>query len=76
MVIDLQNFIFMTIAYFCFFFQNKIEVGDVIDEAFGISIKGWRRGRVTALLRQKRGLPVSLKVIKVCLQIIYNGFPI
>lgn len=46
-------------------FQNKIEVGDVIDEAFGICINGWRRGRVTALLRQKRGLPVTLKVIKV-----------
>ncbi|XP_047473524.1 uncharacterized protein LOC125028184 [Penaeus chinensis] len=44
--------------------DNKIEVGDVIDEAFGICINGWRRGRVTALLRQKRGLPVTLKVIK------------
>ncbi|XP_071546011.1 uncharacterized protein [Panulirus ornatus] len=44
--------------------DNKIEVGDVIDEAFGICINGWRRGRVSSLLRQKRGLPVSLKVIK------------
>ncbi|KAK8720511.1 hypothetical protein OTU49_013267 [Cherax quadricarinatus] len=43
---------------------NKIEVGDVIDEAFGICINGWRRGRVSSLLRQKRGLPVSLKIIK------------
>ncbi|XP_045581241.2 uncharacterized protein [Procambarus clarkii] len=44
--------------------DNKIEIGDVIDEAFGICINGWRRGRVSSLLRQKRGLPVSLKVIK------------
>ncbi|XP_066949870.1 uncharacterized protein [Macrobrachium rosenbergii] len=44
--------------------DNKIEVGDVIDEVFGICINGWRRGRVTSLLRQKKGLPVSLKVIK------------
>ncbi|KAK8402721.1 hypothetical protein O3P69_000814 [Scylla paramamosain] len=44
--------------------DNKIEIGDVIDEAFGTCIHGWRRGRVSALLRQNRGLPVSLKVIK------------
>lgn len=44
--------------------DNKIEVGDVIDEAFGTCIHGWRRGRVSSLLRQKKGLPVSLKVIK------------
>ncbi|CAL4149333.1 unnamed protein product, partial [Meganyctiphanes norvegica] len=44
--------------------DNKIEIGDVIHEAFGVCIHGWRKGKVTALLRQNRGLPVSLKVIK------------
>ncbi|KAG0721062.1 hypothetical protein GWK47_047209 [Chionoecetes opilio] len=44
--------------------DNKIEVGDIIAEAFGTCIHGWRRGRVSALLRQNRGLPVSLRVIK------------
>ncbi|KAK4315080.1 hypothetical protein Pmani_013674 [Petrolisthes manimaculis] len=44
--------------------DNKIEVGDIITEMFGTCIHGWRRGRVSSLLRQKRGLPITLRVIK------------
>ncbi|XP_076051194.1 uncharacterized protein LOC143031362 isoform X2 [Oratosquilla oratoria] len=44
--------------------DGKIEVGDIVDEVFNVCIHGWRRGRVAALMRQKKGLPVTLKIIK------------
>lgn len=46
-------------------FQKKIKAGDVIDEVFGVCIRGWRKGKISALFKQHKGLPVSLNVIKV-----------
>lgn len=47
-------------------FQRKVECGDVIDELFGVCIRGWRKGKIMSLFKQHKGLPIPIKVIKVC----------
>ncbi|RXG57109.1 hypothetical protein Avbf_07638 [Armadillidium vulgare] len=44
--------------------DRKVECGDVIDELFGVCIRGWRKGKIMSLFKQHKGLPIPIKVIK------------
>ncbi|XP_074647922.1 uncharacterized protein LOC141903618 isoform X2 [Tubulanus polymorphus] len=44
--------------------DNKIELGDVLDELYGIPLRGVKRGKMSAVLKENQGLPIYMSVIK------------
>lgn len=46
--------------------QDKIEVGDVLDELNGIHITTSKRGKLSSIMKKASGQPVVVNIIKVC----------
>ncbi|KAH6924278.1 hypothetical protein HPB50_014628 [Hyalomma asiaticum] len=44
--------------------QDKIQVGDVLDDLYGEALKGRKRGTISTLLDHFKGMPVYISVIK------------
>lgn len=47
--------------------QDKIEVGDVLDELNGNHITTSKRGKLSSIMRKASGQPIVVNVIKVCI---------
>lgn len=47
--------------------QDKIEVGDVLDELNGNHITTSKRGKLSSIMRKASGQPIIINVIKVCI---------
>ncbi|XP_013415891.1 uncharacterized protein LOC106177605 [Lingula anatina] len=43
---------------------HRIQPGDILDELYGEALKGVKQGRIPSLLRQNKGWPITLSVIK------------
>lgn len=53
--------------------QDKIEVGDVLDELNGIHITASKRGNLSSIMRKGSGQPVVVNIIKVCILIFFSN---
>jgi hypothetical protein len=45
--------------------QDKIEVGDILDELNGIHITTSKQGKLSSIMRKASGQPVVMNIIKV-----------
>jgi hypothetical protein len=54
--------------------QDKIEVGDVLDELNGIHITTSQRGRLSSIMRKASGQPIVVNIIKVCILILLHVY--
>ena len=52
--------------------QDKIEVGDVLDELNGIHITTSQRGKLSSIMRKASGQPIVVNIIKVCILISFS----
>jgi hypothetical protein len=46
--------------------QDKIEIGDVLDELNGNHITTTKRGKLSSIMRKASGQPIIVNIIKVC----------
>jgi hypothetical protein len=47
--------------------QDKIEVGDVLDELNGNHITTSKRGKLSSIMRKASGQPIVVNIIRVCI---------
>ena len=52
--------------------QDKIEVGDILDELNGIHITTSQRGKLSSIMRKASGQPIVVNIIKVCILISFR----
>lgn len=47
--------------------QNKVEIGDVLDEINENVITGESKGKLRKIMKKASGQPIMLHIIKVCI---------
>jgi len=52
--------------------QDKIEVGDILDELNGIHITTSQRRKLSSIMRKASGQPIVVHIIKVCILISFR----
>jgi hypothetical protein len=46
--------------------QDKVQIGDVLDELNGNHITTTKRGKLSSIMRKASGQPIIVNIIKVC----------